>query len=50
VQSQSIADSCFTIIDYCEKGGFKEIAASLKDTSAIKEMFRGFHPHAPDVT
>jgi len=50
VKSQSIADSCYAIIDYCEKGGFREIAASLKGTSAIKEMFREYPAHHPEVS
>ena len=50
VKSTSIADSCYAIIDFCEKNGFREIASSLKSTPAIKEMIRDFPSPKPDAT
>jgi tetratricopeptide (TPR) repeat protein len=49
VTSQSLANSIYAIIDYCDKNGFREIAASLKITSAIKEMIRDYPAPKPDA-
>jgi tetratricopeptide (TPR) repeat protein len=50
VKNRSIAGSCYAIIDYCEKNGFREISDSLKRTSAIKEMLREYPSPKPDAT